>query len=113
MTCCHLGGELEALDEAFWGCISFGGNVKGGAVIGRRSHEGQTECNVHGGVEGNGLDRDQSLIMVHSNGGVVALASTVVEDGIGRMGPSHVVAIVTQIVQRGDDDLDFFSAEFA
>ena len=48
------------------------GDVEGGAVVGRGAHEGQAEGDVDAVVEGDGLDRDQRLVVIHGERGVVA-----------------------------------------
>ena len=43
------------------------GDIEGGAVIGRRADERQAERDVDAVVEGERLDRDQRLIVVHAD----------------------------------------------
>ena len=48
------------------------GDVEGGAVVGRGAHEGQPERHVDRAVESQRLDRDQRLVVIHAERGVVA-----------------------------------------
>ena len=41
------------------------GDIEGGAVVGRGAHERQPERDVDGVVEGQRLDRDQRLVVIH------------------------------------------------
>ena len=47
------------------------GDVEGRAVIGRGAHERQAQGDVHRGIEGERLDRDERLIMVHADCDIV------------------------------------------
>ena len=50
------------------------GDIEGGAVIGRGAHERQAERDVDAVVEGERLDRDQRLIVIHAERHVVGRA---------------------------------------
>ncbi len=50
------------------------GDVEGGAMVGRGAHEGQAERDVDAMVEGQGLDRDQRLVVIHAERHVVGRA---------------------------------------
>ena len=41
-------------------------DVEGGAVIGRGPHEWQAERDIDGMIEGERLDRNQRLIVIHA-----------------------------------------------
>ena len=46
------------------------GDLKGGAVIGAGARVGEPEGDVHPFIEGEELERDQSLIVVHADDAV-------------------------------------------
>ena len=68
------GGERERGDQARRVGAAGAGDVEGGAVIGRGAHERQAERHVDGVVEGERLDRDQRLVVIHAQRGVVGRA---------------------------------------
>ena len=59
------------------------GDVEGGAVIGRGADERQSQRDVDGVLEGDGLDRDQRLIVIHADRAVIGFARGFVEHGVG------------------------------
>ena len=60
-------------------------DVERRAMIRRRTHERQAEGHVDAAVEGERLDRDQRLVVVHRDDRIVGLARLGVEQGIGGM----------------------------
>ena len=66
--------KLQRGDQARRIGLAGAGDVEGGAVIGRGAHERQAERDVDGVVEGQRLDRDQRLVVIHAQRGVVGLA---------------------------------------
>ncbi len=55
------------------------GDVEGGAVVGRGAHERQAERDVDRMIEGERLDRDQRLVVIHRERRVVGRARGRVE----------------------------------
>ena len=85
-------GELERGDQARRIGAAGAGDVEGGAVIGRGAHERKPERDVDGVVEGERLDRDQRLVVIHRERDVVARARRLVEHAVGRQRPARVDA---------------------
>ena len=77
------------------------GDVERGAVVGRGAHERQAERDVDRMVEGQRLDRDQRLVVIHAERGVVGRARRRVEHGVGRQRPARVDAVGAQPLDRG------------
>ena len=67
--------EPQRRDQARRAGAAGAGDVERGAVVGRGAHEGQAERDVDRFVEGERLDRDQRLIVIHAERGVVGLAA--------------------------------------
>ena len=89
------------------------GDVEGGAVIGRGAHERQAERHVHRVVEGQRLDRDQRLVVIHAERDVVARARPLVEQRVGRQRPDGVDALRPQLLDRRRHDGAVLLAERA
>ena len=64
-------------------------DVEGGAVVGGGAHEGQPQRDVDAVLEGDGLERDQRLVVVHGDGGIVGAPRRRVEQRIGGMRARH------------------------
>ena len=92
----HPRGEPQGRDQARRIGAAGAGDIEGGAVIGRGADERQAERDVDAIVEGERLDRDQRLIVIHADRAVVSLARGFVEHGVGRQRPSGVDAFVAQ-----------------
>ena len=104
-ACACVGGreprrELQRRDEARRIGLAGAGDVEGGAVIGRGAHERQAERDVDGVVEGQRLDRDQRLVVIHAERGVVGLARRLVEHGVGGQRPARIDAVGDQPLDR-------------
>ena len=83
----HLASESRAAsfrrgDQAVGPRDAMAGDVERRAVIGRGAHEGQAERDVDRLVEGDRLDRDQRLIVIHGERRVVASPRPRVEHGV-------------------------------
>ena len=87
------------------------GKRKGGAVIRRCANEGQAERDIHAIRESERLERDERLIVVHGENGVIALARGVVKQGIRRMRSGCVNTLSIKCLDRRRDHLDFFAAK--
>jgi hypothetical protein len=82
-------------------------------MIGRCAHERQSQRDVDRIVEGQRLDRDQRLIVVHADRAVVGLACGVVEHGIGRQRSPDLDALGAQDFDGRRHDTPVFDAEGA
>ena len=69
------------------------GDVEGGAVIGRGAHERKAERDIDGVIESKRLDRDQRLVVIHAQGGIVGRARPFVEQRIGRQRTPGIDAV--------------------
>ena len=63
--------SFRALDEARRRGAALGRNVEGRAVVGRGAHERQPQGDVDAFVEGDRLQRDQRLVVIHGDHRVV------------------------------------------
>src|SRR6185312_7542565 len=86
----HLAGELEGGDQAGRVGAAGAGDVEGGAVIGRGADEGEAERDVDAAVEIDRLDRDERLVVIHAEHGVVALARRRMEQRVGGKGADRL-----------------------
>jgi len=68
----EITGHDQRRDQARRVGAALAGDVVSRAVIGRGADERQSERHVHGAVEGQGLDRDQRLVVIHAERRVVA-----------------------------------------
>ena len=60
---------------------------KGRAVVGRGAHERQPQRDVDAALEGERLERDQGLVVIHGDDGIVAAPGLGVKQRVGGMGP--------------------------
>src|SRR5712691_1638243 len=72
--CRHLGGEPQRGDQAVGPRDAASSDVKGGAVIGRGADERKPERHIDRAVEIDRLHRDQRLVVIHAQCGVIAAA---------------------------------------
>ena len=86
-------GERQRRDQADGSARAGAGDVEGRAVVGRGAHERQAERHVDRVVEGQRLDRDQRLVVIHAERRVVGRARRCVEHGVGRQRPARVDAL--------------------
>ena len=82
-------------------------------MIGRGAEERQAQRDVHAAVEIQRLDRDQRLVVVHADRGVVPAARGGVEHRVGGQRSAQVHAFAAQPVQHRNDHLDFLAADLA
>ena len=68
------------------------GDVERGAMVGRGADDRQAERDVDAFLEMERLQRDQRLVVIHAQGGVVARARRGVEHGVGGVGAGDVPA---------------------
>ena len=66
------------------------GDVEGSAVIDRGAVDRQAERDVHGGVEGDELDRDVALVVILRDDQIEGAVIGAVEDRVGRNRPDDV-----------------------
>ena len=99
-------GELERRDEARRVGDPLSGDVERRAVIGGRAHERQAERDIDAVIEGEGLDRDQALVVIHRQRHVVARPRLGMEHRIGGKRPDDVNSFGPQGLDRGPDDGD-------
>ena len=110
----HARGEPQRGDEAVGPRLAGAGDVEGGAVIGRGADEGQAERDVDALVESQRLQRDQRLIVIHGDGGVVSLARAGMETACRPdAGRSPRIALLAQRGQGRRDDGLFLVAHDA
>ena len=64
-------------------------------------------------VEGERLDRDERLVVIHGHSHVVGLARRGVEQGVGGIGAGHVEALAPGRRDGGHDDVDLLAAHGA
>jgi len=76
--------KLQSSDQTCGIGTAGPGDVEGGAVIGGRAHEWQAQRDVDGVVEGERLNRDQRLVVIHRKRHVVAGPCRFVKQGVGR-----------------------------
>ena len=69
-------------------------------MVRRRPHDRQAERDIDGIVEGDGLDRDESLVVIHAERGVVAGPRLGVEQGIGGKRAAGIDARAAQLASQ-------------
>ena len=82
-------------------------------MIGRRAHKRQPQRHVDGAIEGQGLDRDQGLIVVHAKGGVEGFALSRRKQRIGRYRAEGLDSGIPKGLDGGADDLGFLRSHGA
>ena len=80
-------------------------------MIRRGADKGQAERDVDAVIEGERLDLDQRLIVIHADGAIVGLARGGVEHGIRRQRAARVDAVRAQPLHRRRDDRLIFLAK--
>ena len=83
----ELRGQIDRSDHTVWVRDAFAGDIKGGAVIGTGARKRQAEGDVHTGMKGVQLQRNQALIVIQTESGVPFLVSEMEEESIRRDGP--------------------------
>ncbi len=107
------GGELQGFDEAVRRGAPLGGDVERGAVVGRGAHERQPERDVDALIEAERLQRDQRLVVIHGDDGVIAAPRRGVKQRVGRVRPRHRQTFGTQVGDGRRDRLDLLAAHGA
>ncbi len=79
-------------------------------MVRRGADEGQAEGDIDALVEGDGLDRDQGLIVGGGERHVVAGPGALMEQGVGGQRPPDVDALVLQLHHRGFQHVAVFEA---
>ena len=79
-------------------------------MVGRGAHDVEPEGDVDAAVEIDGLDRDQRLVVVHADRGVVAGAGGRVEQRVGGVRAREVHPLAAQPVEHRDDRLDLLAS---
>ena len=82
-------------------------------MVRRRADEGQPQGDVDAAREIDGLERDQGLVVIHAQRGVIARARGGVEQAVGRRRAGDRDALGLQCRDRGRDDLGLLAAERA
>ena len=70
----HGSGQAQRLDQAARACLAGAGETEGRAMVGRGAHEGKAERHVDALLEGERLERDERLVVIHADGRVVGRA---------------------------------------
>src|SRR5438067_4459378 len=83
----ELRGQIDRSDHTVWARDAFAGDIEGGAVIGTGARERQAEGDVHCGMKGVQVQRNQALIMIQTESGVPFLVNEMEEESIRRDGP--------------------------
>ena len=90
-------------------------DIEGRAVIHGGSDDRQAEGYVHGAVEGDGLDRNVSLVVVHADDPVEVALPGPHEYGVRRQGtrdpPTPGTGFLTRFFDGGRDDADLLVPE--
>ena len=87
------------------------GDVEGGAVIRRGAHERQAERDVDGMIEGERLDRDQRLIVIHAERRVIVRARPFMKHRIGGKRTPGIDPFGDEARHRRRDDRAILLAE--
>src|SRR5438067_2530804 len=82
----ELRGQVDRRNHAVGACDAVAGDIEGSAVIGAGAGKGQAESNVHAGMEGVQLQRDQTLIVVKAESSVPFLVSEMEKERVGGVG---------------------------
>ncbi len=83
------------------------------AVVGRRAHDRQPGRVVDATLEGQRLERNQTLIVVHGHHGVVEPVGTDPEEAVGRERSEDQIAPTAGFFERGNDRLVLLAAQHA
>ena len=87
------------------------GNRKGGSMIRRGPHKGQSQRDIHPAIEVDRLDRDQRLIMIHAQRGIKGGTGVEVKHRVGRQRAAHLYPRSVHLGDGRFDDLDLFTSE--
>jgi hypothetical protein len=83
----ELRGQVDRGDHTVWARDAFAGDIERGAVIGTGARKRQAEGDVHAGMKGVQLQRNQTLVVIQTESSVPFLVSEMEEERIGRDGP--------------------------
>src|ERR1051326_5707053 len=108
----QLRGESDGRKHAARIGLALSGNVQRGAVVGRGADDRQPQRNVHAFPESQCLHRDQRLVVIHAESGIVAGARTGMEHRVGGKRSKHVCASAAQRLHGRRNDLAFFAPKF-
>ena len=100
----HLGRKLQGCDETLGRGDALAGNVERRAVVGRCAHERQAERDVDALVEGQRLDRDEGLVVIHRDDCIVARAGGGMKQRVGGVRTRDGQAFGAKLLDGGRDD---------
>ena len=80
-------------------------------MIGRRADDRQAERDVYAGVEGEHLQRAESLVVIHGHDRIELPFERLVKNDIGGHGSGHVEPRFRGLADGGFDDGDFLAAD--
>lgn len=108
-------GELEGTGHARRVGDTLAGDVEGGAVVGADAQPRQADGDVHGGVEIEEFQRNEGLVVVGGQHGVVEVFRRVPVDAVGHAGAGKArpASTLVEFENSGGDDAAFFVAEGA
>jgi hypothetical protein len=109
----ELGGELQRSHEAARAGLACARQREGGPVIGRGAHERQAERDVDAAVEGQRLEGNQRLVVIHGDHGVIGGARLGVEQGVGRMRTRHGETLGGKLGDGGSDHVELLATDEA
>src|SRR6056297_29016 len=101
--------EAQGRDQAVGPRHALAGNIEGRAMIRRDAQEGKAERDVHRLVEGDGLDRDQCLVVIHAQGGIETGAGAGMKQRIAGIGPARIDPLALQLRDGRRDDIDLLA----
>ncbi len=107
----HVCSRLQGGNQARRAGAPGAGDVERRAVVGRGPDPRQSQGNIDPALDIEGLERDQALVVVHADGGIVGRPRRLVEQGIGRVRAGGVDAGLPQRGDRGCDNRILLAAQ--
>src|SRR5690606_33133512 len=109
----HLPRHAERRDQARRIGDALSGDIIGGAVIGRGADEIKAERDIDAAVKINGFQRDQRLIMIHAEDGVILRPRRRMKQAVCGEGAGDLDALRGKFLNHRADDLDLFAPDGA
>ena len=82
-------------------------------MVGRRTYYGQAGGEIHTVFEGNGLERSESLVVVHCQYGIETGLIPKAEETVGGIGAECVDPLSACLLDGRGDDFGFFASDQA
>ncbi len=80
-------------------------------MVGRSADKGQTQADIHAGVESDDFESDQALVVIEGHGDLVWLIQDLPENDVGRVGTADLQSFLPGQPDGGRDLVRFLMSQ--